>query len=492
MQSEERIAWLKRFKDNLILFGSKISPATISLKSPKFHYEIATLIMNRNLKFICIQAPRGFAKSTIVACFFVLHHLIFDEGKKYIVLQSKTRDEAIKRLRTIKNILEFSDFFIDCFGFWGEQTARIWREDYILLKDGSVIQAKGTGQQLRGLKEGDQRPTLLLLDDPEDELNTKTDNAMNDNFDLLLAGLPGLDNMRGRCIVIGTPISQKCIVERLKNMEMFSFKHYSSVNEEEKTSLWEQMYSFETAMKEKKDLDEAGRLSMWYSERQCIVTGKEDQIFRAEDVVYYEGEVKIEKNGDAYLYLKKPKEETLPVNIFLGIDPATSVLSTADYTVIMPVAVDKMRNFYVMPFIRRRMRPSDTLDMIKSEFLKTKAKRVTIETTGAQETFRDILKNLDNVYIPGLASKNNPKDRKDKRYLEVLQPYHRQHKIFILKSMTELEDEMILFPRAKHDDTIDALYWAIKKAYTPDHNVNSNLVEGKKRRKEEIVSWMAA
>lgn len=504
MQKEERIEWLKKFKNNLILFGQKISPSTFGFETPKFHYELAAIIMNRIIKFICIEAPRGFAKSTIVACFFVIHHLIFDKGKKYIVIQSKTKDEAIKRLRTVKNILEFSEFFIQCFGYWGEQTSKIWREDYVLLKDGSVIQAKGTGQQLRGLKEGDQRPTLLILDDPEDELNTRTDKAMNDNFDLLLAGIPGLDSTIGRCIVIGTPLNQKCIVERLSNMDMFEFRHYQSIDEDNNSCLWPEMYSYEDAIKEKKSLEEAGRLSMWYSERQCIVTGKEDQIFKQEDVRYYEGNVSVDSKGDAFLNLKKLHDETrneeIAVNLFFGIDPATSVLSTADYTVIMPIAVDKLRNFYVLPFIRRRMRPSETLDMIKSEYKRLKPKRVTIETTGAQETFRDILRNLDDIYIPGLGSKNNPKDKKDKRYLEILQPYHRQHKIYILKSMTELEDEMVLFPRAKHDDTIDALYWAIKKAYVPDHQVELKLVSevnihrryDPTRRNNETTSWMAA
>ena len=82
-------------------------------------------------------------------------------------------DHAIKLLGTIKDCLDYSSNFRSLFGYWGQYSAKQWSKSEIELKDGSMIICKGTGQQLRGIKHGNQRPTLIILDDPEDENNTK-------------------------------------------------------------------------------------------------------------------------------------------------------------------------------------------------------------------------------------------------------------------------------------------------------------------------------
>lgn len=37
--------------------------------------------------------------------------------------------------------------------------------------------------------------------------------------------------------------------------------------------------------------------------------------------------------------------------------------------------------------------------------------------------------------------------------------------------MLELKDEMLLYPRAKHDDLLDGMYYAMKKIYAPFHKI---------------------
>jgi hypothetical protein len=39
-----------------------------------------------------------------------------------------------------------------------------------------------------------------------------------------------------------------------------------------------------------------------------------------------------------------------------------------------------------------------------------------------------------------------------------------------MKNMQNLEDEMLLFPRGKHDDLLDGLYYAFKGSYKPFHD----------------------
>ena len=203
----------------MILFGKIIMPGMFTAPSPDFHYKIAKVLSNKHEKQINIIAPRGHAKSSIVGGVFPMHHIMFDDGVKLIILVSRTQDHAIKLLGTIKDVFDYSETFRAIFGYWGQHSARAWAKTEIELKDGTMIVCKGTGQQLRGIKHGNQRPTLIILDDPEDENNTKTSESMEANLRWLLqSAVPSLDPNKGRLAVIGTPIHQRCIVETLREM----------------------------------------------------------------------------------------------------------------------------------------------------------------------------------------------------------------------------------------------------------------------------------
>ena len=47
-----------------------------------------------------------------------MHHLFFGEGKKLIVLCSRTQDHAVKLLGLIKDTLDYSETLRQLFGYW--------------------------------------------------------------------------------------------------------------------------------------------------------------------------------------------------------------------------------------------------------------------------------------------------------------------------------------------------------------------------------------
>ena len=59
--------------------------------------------------------------------------------------------------------------------------------------------------------------------------------------------------------------------------------------------------------------------------------------------------------------------------------------------------------------------------------------------------------------------------QKEQRYIAKLQLA--QKKMWIKKSQLSLKDELLLYPRGKHDDLLDGLYYAMKKCYPPNHVV---------------------
>ena len=482
----------KKLRDNMIMFGKIIMPNMFSASSPDFHYQIADSLMDDNQKQVNIIAPRGHAKSSIVGGVYPLYHIMNDSGAKLIVLVSRTQDHAIKLLGTIKDTIEYSQSFRQIYGYWGQHNAKQWSKTEIELKDGSMIICKGTGQQLRGIKVGSQRPTLIIVDDPEDENNTKTAEAMEQNLRWLLqSAVPSLDPRRGKICVIGTPQHQRCLVEVLKDMKGWVNMHFSP-DLDKKIALWEAWQPIEKLLQKKAELESIGRSSVFYREYMCQIVGDEDQLFKDAYIQYHSYELKIDKDDKHYL---TDGDSEIPVNVFMGVDPASSVRKTADYSVIMPVAVDENNNRYILQYYRQRATPMQLAESIIEYFKLFKPVKVRVESVGYQEMLREYLRQRcdeEKIFISGLEIKENPRTSKSSR-LETMQPYFAQKKMFMLESLVEMRDELLLYPRGKHDDLLDGLFYAMKKCYPPHHK--TIVKESKKSYNQLIgddISWKIA
>ena len=482
-------------QQDMLLFGRMVMPNMFSEESPNFHYDITKALMDKQSNQVNIIAPRGHAKSSVVAGVYPLFHLMFDKGIKVIVLVSRTQSHATKLLGTIKDVLDYSKEFRYFFGYWGQHSARKWSNNEIELKDGSIVICKGTGQQLRGIKHGNQRPTLLILDDPEDEINTKTAEAMEFNLRWLLqSGVPSLDPLRGQICVIGTPQHQRCLVETLKEMDGWKNLEFRP-DMEKKIALWEQVWPIEKLAQKKRELESINRLSVFYREYLCQIVGDEDNLFRPEDFQWYDGFIQTDQAGLSNLVLTslngEEVEEVRPVNVFTGVDPASSTKKSADYSVIFNIAIDKDNNRFCLPYYRKRATPMQLADAILDNFKLLQSTKTRIESVGYQEMLRQYIKEQSEklgLFIPGLEVKENPRTSKSFR-LESLQPLFANGKVYMKKTMEELEDELLLYPRGKNDDLLDGLFYANKNAYRPTHKEIDT--EDKKENPfyRKIVDW---
>lgn len=489
-QQDQRQEIISSLSKDMLQFGKVCLPNMFSQESPEFHKEVTQLLHDKSITKINIIAPRGHAKSSIGAGVFPLFHLLCDPGQKVIVLSSKTQGHSIDQLQTIKDALEYSLPLRAIFGYWGQHSAKIWTKDRIVLKDGTAIICKGTGQQVRGLKFGNQRPTLFVLDDPEDENNTKTSEAMEWNLRWLLQGVePGLDPHIGRLLVIGTPQHQACLVETLARMEGWETRRYKAMLEDG-SALWEEQVSIASLKQKKKELESIGRLSVFYREYQCEVVGDEDQFFTEENIQYWDGKFEKADGRTGYLHFNRIGEDVFDepiskfVHVFMGIDPASSIKKTADYSVIMPIAVDSEDNRYILPYFRKRVKPMELASSILEYDTLYAPAKAHIESVAYQEMLRDYI--TRKRFIPGFAKKIHPRNSKNSR-LESLQPWFHQNKVYLKQDMAPLVDELLLYPRGRHDDLLDGLYYAFMGTYTPPEEEFK--VERTKNSKSKYFDW---
>lgn len=481
--SPTRAALLNRMRTDLLFFGRVCLPNMFYARSAPFHREIADVLLNPEYRKINLIAPRSHAKSSLVAGVLPIHHIFFGEGTphKVVVLVSKTESHAIRLLQTIKDALNYSLPLRHFFGYWGEHSALVWKEREVVLKDNTLILARGTGQQVVGLKHINQRPTLIVVDDPEDLENTKTVERMEFNLRWLLQSLVNSwDPSVGRVVVVGTPQHQRCMVEVLATTSGWKTLRYKAI-QDDGSALWPEIWPLERLLKEKESLESIGRVSVFYRDFQCQVVGDEDQLFKPEYLMYWEGDFVINFAGEGILKIQKTYSSSdssgcvlydpprlVAVNVFMGVDPASSVKQSADYSTIVPIGVDSDKNIYVLPYFRRHVTPMQLAKAIIEWHDRYHPLKTHIETVGYQEMLRDYLRNLDNVFISGLETKHNPRTEKSRR-LESLEPFFYKRKVYLRPEMSELRDELIMYPRAEHDDLLDGLYYATRRLWTPVH-----------------------
>jgi hypothetical protein len=430
---------------------------------------------------------------------------MYDEGDKVIVLSSKTLGHARELLQTIKDVLDYSEPFRAIYGYWGRHSARTWARDIVVLKDGTVIVAKGTGQQVHGIKFGDQRPTLFVLDDPEDENNTKTNEAMEYNLRWLLqAVVPCIDAKRGRILVIGTPEHQRCIVETIKHMGDWYTQTYSALIPKDKypedtpeylqyDALWEELFNVQELLAKRNALDAVGRVSIFNKQYLCKVTGDRDQMFGKDVIMDYEGVYRPNtKDRGGMLTVSSLYGQKLdqpipyPVNVFTGIDPASSTRDTADYSTIVSEAVNYKDWRFCLPYYNKRVKPMELASAILQRDTLYRPNGTRIESIAYQEMLRDYIRSKRS--IPGLSQREMPRTKKELR-IESMQPHFYEKRMFFTKAQTEMRDQLLMFPRSKYDDLLDGLYMANKIAYKPQLETSKYRQEALEERGEEDDLW---
>jgi predicted phage terminase large subunit-like protein len=480
---------MDQFSKDILFFGKTIRPKIFEVQSPEFHKEIAAHLRRPEYQFMNIIAPRGFAKSTLVAFMYVLWHMFVEDyankrkqQPKVVVLVSKSRPHSINLLSTIKNALEHSPNFKRIFGYWGEHSSRIWREDMIVLKNGTTIVCRGMGTQIRGINVDSMRPTLVVLDDAEDEENTKTDMAIDRNRRWFLQALVPMikrTHPRGRIVNIGTPQHQSCLVYTLKNMpKMWKTLHYSAIIEEEgqkPKSIWPEMMTLKDLNTLKSEMEKIGKSSSFYREYMCQVVGDNDSLVNSDQLRFWDGSAHRSPGGRWAINVthrgitgdeKLEKSESVPVFVFMGVDPASTLSTRSDFSVIFIIGVDSDKNIYCLDYFRKRVKPMQLTHAIIEKFETWQPERTRIESVGYQDMIRDYLRTEYQEYIPGLEIKHSPRSSKSHR-LESLQPMFARNKVFLKKNMHEFWDELLLYPRASHDDTLDGFYYAQLKSYGP-------------------------
>lgn len=395
----------------------------LPIATPKFHFELHDLIFDKR---VAIAAPRSFAKSYTYSFFYPLY-LVMTKPNQNILLISATATLAENWLRRIKREIEENEKLIS---MYGKQTSDKWTDSWICLANGNQIRAAGSGCQVRGF-----RYTTIVCDDLDTDEGVRSEDQREKLNSWFWASLLNTLEPESQLIVIGTILHPfSFLAELMKGRDGWVTRKYKAISDEGKL-LWSAKWPLDKLNKRRAEIGSIAFASEFLNtpvqEISCLFK-------RADIQTYKDGE---EKDGQ----------------VWITVDLAISEKESADYTVILVASRSEDNRIYVLDYVCKRILPAETIKYIIELAEEYRPVAIGIETVGYQKALMFGLK--EEMRRRGrLWRVDEIRPDKDKyRRIGGLVPYVEGHYVYLHENMTELMQQMVLYPNVKHDDLCDAL-----------------------------------
>lgn len=364
------------------------------------HRTILDLLDDDSKRLVAIAAPRGFGKTTLIGLCFIARKALFRHAP-YIVYISATAAEAAQKVKTLARELVENELIKELFGNlqgvkWAEEKGEIE------LVDGEgrpfcFIQAKGAGNQIRGLKWGKHRPSLFLVDDLESKDDAQSEEQRKKLkkwfFGDLLGALDNSDLSESRVVLIGTIVHQDSLLSNLIDEKAeIDFKDAdqeemaSLVNGRERfysvrleacddnyESIWPEFISTQSIRAKAEAYRQRGLLDIFFMEFRNLVIAGEEAAFQ-QSMFHYYGEHSEEFQAE----LKAGQIDTIVI-----VDPAKTANTTSAFTAIVAVGFNSTKNrIYFRDCINKRLTPDEIFKEAVDMAIRFKTAVIGIEVTG--------------------------------------------------------------------------------------------------------------
>jgi phage terminase large subunit-like protein len=476
---------------DLISFGKLFLPDDYTRsETPWFHYEVADtmfamedgLHLHNNLAVIM---PRGHGK-TVLTKADILHAFCFAKEPLFYGWVSATQKLATGNMDYVKSHIEYNERIKY---YFGNLKGKKWTETDIELSNGCKLLSKSNISGIRGGAKLHKRYDLIVLDDFEDENNTLTPESRSKNANMVTAVCyPALEPSGGRMRINGTPVHFDSFINNLiinyeraeKDQKDFSWKVMLYRAIQDGVPLWDSWFPQTKLDEKKKFYQDSGQPQKFWQEYMMEVQSEEDSIFTMRHIQYWDGSYNYDEENKIS-YLVQDGKHT-PVDVWVGVDPATdSERRDSDFSVLLAIACDRNNNIYVLDYIRKRSLPvlgipgdpkKGIVDYIYDYNDRFHPSLFVIEeTTMSRPVFQSLMAEMrrrNDFSVKFKEEKPGTRMSKRDRIQEVLAQRFAIGSMYIKKSMYDLQREIVTFgPRMAHDDTIDALAYAVKYAHPP-------------------------
>jgi len=415
--------------------GKEIPPA-------EFHKEIYELLLT--VKLGAVAAPRAHAKSTVVSLIFVLY-CICRKLRRFILLVSDTEPQAILFLAAIKEELESNESIREDYGdLIGEKK---WAEKDIITSTGIRVSSRGAGSSLRGLRQRQYRPDLIICDDIENDESVGSDEQREKLKEWFFSALMNLGGPYFQIFVIGTILHDDSLLSELldeNQHKRWAKRFYEACDENFENVLWPERWT--KALLEEKCQDIGSIIFDKEFRNQPI--NKATQIFKEEWIRYYE-----ESDLD--------RAKLSSMVSFMAVDPAISEKTSADYFAIVTISRDSAGFLYVRRAFQDRMDVPSQRDKIFEFNSEDRPMMIGIETVAYQKALKQIIDEkgrIDGIYPPVFEL---PHTTDKILRISSTSPLVENGTVKFRKDQKPLIKQLLRIQKTKHDDLADAFEGAI-------------------------------
>ena len=239
---EAKTSLVKHYKTYLSNIDEYVEPAS-------FHYEISDILLNRQWHF-AIEAFRWSAKTSYVLEDFPVYCLQFPQTiRSYIIIIKQNQTLAEQKLKEIANNYLYHKELNTNLVKINIQSAKIFE---CIVKDDTGkqiivrMEAYWKWSALRWLNYNARRPDIVIIDDPQDFEDSRSDVTLEKDWDWFLSDVKPLWK-NTRIFIIWNNLWQKCLIEKIfiHKLELnFTSMIIPAVDEQGKPT-WEEQFNLE-------------------------------------------------------------------------------------------------------------------------------------------------------------------------------------------------------------------------------------------------------
>jgi predicted phage terminase large subunit-like protein len=413
------------------------------------HYDWAEKLMTDESGVLA--CPRTHGKSTWFSLIYPLWCILFKKHD-FILLISDTYTQSNSLLSAVVSELEANEQILQDFGditgFAPEKAKdkQRWTTKDIITLTGVRVMALGANAKFRGIRHREKRPSLIIIDDFENDTNVQSSEQRAKLKALFTRSIMNLGSTVTRFIMVGTILHFDSLLQNLLDQPppgWFS-KLYRAINEAGK-AIWPQYWSLETLEKKKAEI---GTIAF----EQEFMNNPLDE-------------------GARIIYRSHFYDSVDPgfLDCFAYVDLASKEKETSDYTAITTVGVHReTKKIYVVAADRIRGSIYQQIDLIYKHFDIYRHMAIEFEEVAYQTVLQQVIQRetqkggkYEGRYIPIIPG---PKTIDKVQNAKGIAAFCENGTVLFQPYMHEFNAEIDQFPKASHDDYVDTLVGAVKLA----------------------------
>lgn len=491
---------------SIMAFALTYLGAHFTLAPSPMHLEICTFLESASRlrgDRLAFAAPRNHAKSTIVSLAYLLWCICY--GKEpFILLISNTLDQAADFLSQIKRELQsnprlIEDFPEVCEPPSGSSGNRRWRRDEIITRNDIKVTALGADTKIRGRKHREDRPTLIILDDIENEVEVRSPDQRRRKAEWFYKAVLKAGSAKTNVIVIGTILHYDALLATLVDARKspgWTGRTYKAVIQWstaiEDWAHWEAVFCSLETYRNARGPEAARRYFEAHEKRMLkgtkVLWSQREDYISLMIIRIVEGRVSFDSekqndpvNPEDCLFLESDFQywdedgttEDQLLNRLSGhctivgaCDPSMGKHGRGrdDSAIVTLVRDTQKGTLYVLDADIRRLRPNQIIDNIIALQDRRKFVAFAMEANQYQEFLADVLTErarVAGIYVP-IRKRTNTTDKHGR--IQKLQPHITAGTIRFSRRHIPLLDQLRQFPMGAHDDGPDALEMALEIA----------------------------